>query len=83
MTMRKPNKAQEMSALRNEIATVEAFMAPAIREIESLDAARKERHWTNAEMKRADELIDYIHEKNVWLAKARDTLRGYHAFAMA
>lgn len=78
MTMRKPNYAEQMKELSNEIETTEKFMAPALKEIEQLDTAAKSRVLTKDERKRIDELIDYVHEKNVFLAKAKETLRGFY-----
>ena len=83
MTMRKPNKAEQIVDLKNEINTVEIFMTPMVREAERLDATSKTRTLTLPERKRLNELIDIIHEKNVWLAKANETLGAYFAPATA
>lgn len=74
MTMRKKTFNQQISDLKNEIETVEKFMAPKIRESIRLDEIRKTRQLTKEELKKADELIEYIHEKNCWLVKANEML---------
>ena len=78
MTMRKPNYAEKMRELRNAIETTEAFMASAIREAESLDNTAKERTLTKQEYNRVQELIDFIHEKNVWLVKAKKEISSFY-----
>jgi len=79
MTMRKPNYAQQMAELRNEIETTEVFMKSAVKEAEHLDKVSVQRVLTAPEYNRLQELIDYIHEKNVFLVKAKETLRGFYA----
>lgn len=83
MTMRKPDHTQKISELKNEIDTVEKFMAPKVKEAENLDALRKIRHLTIEELRRADELIEYIHDKNCWLVKARAELEAFYKPAVA
>lgn len=78
MTMRRPNYAQQMTELKNEIELVEIFMTPVLREIESLVSASQTRKLSVKEMKRVDELKEYIHDKNVFLKKARKTLKDYY-----
>ena len=70
--------AIEIRNLMNEIDTVEKFMAPRIAEAERLDAISKERKLTKDEYKRVHELIDYIHEKNVFLVKAKERVRSFY-----
>lgn len=79
MTTRKLNRAQEMELLRNQIDTIEKFMASAVKEAEALDAIAKTRPLTKAERKHVQELIDYVHEKNVFLVKARKTVQSFYA----
>lgn len=79
MTMRKPNYAQQMAELRNEIETTEVFMKSAVKEAEYLDKLSAQRVLTVPEYNRLQELIDYVHEKNVFLAKAKETLRSFYA----
>jgi hypothetical protein len=76
--MRKPNYAEQIRILKNEIDTVEKFMAPKLRQVEELDAINKQRPLTKSEHKQVAELISYIHEKNVWLAKAKNQLKAYY-----
>ena len=71
--------ANEIRALMNEIDTVEKFMAPRIEEARKLDEISKERRLTIDEYKRVQELIDYIHEKNVFLVKAKERVRSFYA----
>ena len=78
MTTRKLNHAQKIELLKNEIATIEAFTASAVREAEKLDDISKKRILSKAERKRVNELIDYIHEKNVFLVKARETVKAFY-----
>ena len=79
MTMRKPNYAEQIAELKNEIDTVEKFMAPIVREAMKLDETSKERNLTVTEYRRIQELIDIIHEKNVFLVKARETVKAFYA----
>jgi len=79
MTTRKLNHAQEIALLKNEIDTIEKFMASAVKEAETLDAITKTRTLTKDERSRVDELISYIHEKNVFLVKARKTVQSFYA----
>lgn len=83
MTMRKPNYAQQIEELKAEIDTVEKFMAPVVRESMMLDEVAKMRPLTKDEYQRAQTLIDYIHEKNVWLAKAKETIKAFYGFVAA
>ena len=78
MTTRKLNYAQRMEELKNEIDTVEKFMEPKVEESMKLDELKKTRPLTKQELNRVQELIDYIHEKNVWLVKAKQTLDGFY-----
>lgn len=79
MTTRKLNHAQEIELLKNEIDTIEKFTASAVKEAEALDAIAKTRTLTKDERSRVQELIDYIHEKNVFLVKARKTVQSFYA----
>lgn len=79
MTTRKLNHAQEIELLKNQIHNVEIFMASAVKEAEALDATAKKRILTKQERKRVDELIEYIHEKNVFLVNARKTVKAFYA----
>lgn len=83
MTMRKPNYAERIALLKNAIETTEVFMASAVREAEKLDATAKERTLTKSERDRVQELIDYIHEKNVFLVKAKKTLSEFYTPVLA
>ena len=78
MTTRKLNHAEEIALLKNEIATIELFMLSAVRETEKLDAISKTRPLTKAERIRVDDLIEYIHDKNVFLVKARKTVSEFY-----
>lgn len=78
MTIRKPNYAEQIAELKNEIDTVEKFMAPAVREAIELDEISKERKLTVKEYRRVQELIDYIHEKNIFLVKAKETVKAFY-----
>jgi uncharacterized coiled-coil DUF342 family protein len=78
MTMRKPTYSQRIAELKAEIETVEKFMDPAVKEAETLDAVAKTRVLNPTERKRVQELIDYIHAKNVWLIKAKEELKAYY-----
>ena len=69
----------EIRAIKNEIETVEAFMKPLIRESEQLDKISAVRRLTKAERARLNELIELVHEKNVFLAKAKDTIAKFFA----
>lgn len=79
MTMRKPTYAQQIAELKNEIHNIELFMAKAVKEAEELDAISKQRLLTKEERQRVNELIDYIHEKNVFLVKAKKQVRSFYA----
>jgi len=83
MIQRKPNRAEQLAELRNELDTCEKFMKPLVAESEKLDEIAKERPLTLEERRRLNELIDIIHAKNVWLAKAKETIRQYCAPASA
>lgn len=83
MTMRRMNKAQQMTELKNEILTTEIFMAPLVRESEALDKLAGERLLTKEEQKRKAELIDLVHEKLVFITKANEQLGAYFAPASA
>ena len=78
MTMRRPNYAQQIAELKNEIDTIEKFMVSAVREAEQLDETAKKRILSKDERKRVLELIEYIHEKNVFLVKARETVKAFY-----
>lgn len=78
MTTRKLNHAEEIQLLKNEIATVETFMVSAVREAEALDAIAKTRILTKSERARITELIEYIHEKNVFLVNAKKTVTAFY-----
>lgn len=78
MTTRKLNRAQEIELLKNEIDTIEKFMASAVKEAETLDAIAKTRTLTKDERSRVQELINYIHERNVFLVKARKTVQAFY-----
>lgn len=78
MTIRKPNYAQAIAELKNEIDTIEKFMVSAVKEAEALDTTAKERLLTKEERKRVQELIDYIHEKNVFLVKAKKKVKAFY-----
>jgi len=79
MTTRKLNHAQEITLLKNEIDTIEKFTASAVKEAEALDAIAKVRTLTKDERSRVEELINYIHERNVFLVKARKTVQSFYA----
>ena len=79
MTTRKLNHAQEIELLKNQIHNVEIFMASAVKESEQWDALAKTRPLTKKEHERVDELIEYIHEKNVFLAKAKKSVKEFYA----
>ena len=78
MTTRKLNHAQEIALLKNEIETVEHFMKSAVKEAEELDKTAAQRLLTLPERNRINELIDYIHEKNVFLVKAKETVNAFY-----
>lgn len=78
MTMRKPNYAEQIQLLKNQIVLVETFMASAVKEAEALDATAKKRILTKEERARVDELIEYIHDKNVFLVNARKTVKAFY-----
>ena len=78
MTMRKPNYAQRMADLRNEIDTVEKFLDPVVKELETLDAVARTRRLNPTERKRVNEIADYIHEKNCWLVKAKEQVKAFY-----
>ena len=78
MTMRKPTYAQQIAQLRNEIDTVEKFLDPAVKELETLDAVARTRLLNPTERKRVDEIADYIHEKNTWLVKAKEQIKAFY-----
>lgn len=79
MTMRKLTPAGEIQLLKNECATVEAFMASALREAGKLTETAKTRKLTKRETRRVSELVDYIREKNAFLAKAKEIARKFYA----
>lgn len=79
MTVRKTSYAEEIGLLKNEIATTEVFMASAVREAEALDATAKTRTLTKSERARVNELIEYIHNKNVFLVNAKKTVTQFYA----
>lgn len=76
---RKPSKLQEMKLLQNEIHNVEIFIASAVKESMELDETRKHRQLTKTEQKKANSLIDYIHEKNIFIVKAKEKIRNFYA----
>lgn len=73
-----PMNQSQINTIKAEISTCEAFMIPLVRESEQLDAISKERTLTLSERLRVQELIDLIHAKNVWLAKAKETVRKFY-----
>lgn len=80
---RKMNRAEEIELLKNQIFNTEIFTASAVKEAEALDALAKTRVLTKAERARVDELVDYIHQKNIFLVNAKKTIREFYAPASA
>ena len=83
MITRKPNIAQQMNDLRNEIANIQQFVESASNEVAALDEVAKTRLLTKQERKHLQNLIDYVHERTCWLIKARRTLQAFYAPASA
>ena len=79
MTMRKPNYAEQMRDLKNEIEKAEMLVESAIREIETLKAQEVNGMLTKKQNKHIEDLVEYIKSKETFIAKSRKQVQAYYA----
>lgn len=77
MTMRKPTAYDRINDLKNEIAKIESFMKPAVREINQLASLKRVR--THAEEARIDDLLEIVKGYNKFLDSARKEVKAFFA----
>ena len=83
MTLRKQTTVEKIRDLKNEIDTMEKFLAPKLKEVMELEAISKIRLLTKEERERRNKLIEDIHEKNCEIAKNKNTINKFYSFSAA